>query len=170
MGPPPAPENKASPGLIILLVVLVVAVVGGGAFLLLSGDDDDETATDSTAGDTISDEDASVTTLPGGAEDVDLDVPSDLPGDGSASHDGVTVEEIQANAGPPAPPPDGDPQFDQLEQDCYQGDMQACDDLYAQTPIGSAEEAYGDTCGARVEDAHGYYCTDLLPDPEPPAG
>lgn len=33
------------------------------------------------------------------------------------------------------------------------GDMQACDDLFAGTPVGSLEELYGTTCGFRIDDA-----------------
>ncbi len=37
--------------------------------------------------------------------------------------------------------------LDGLYDDCAAGDMEACDDLYLQTPAGSACEAFGDTCG-----------------------
>ena len=43
-----------------------------------------------------------------------------------------------------------DPFLDALHDDCAAGDMQACDDLYWQSPIGSQYEAFGDTCGDTV--------------------
>lgn len=170
MGPPPAPENKPSSGLIIVLVLLAVAAIGGGAFLALSGDDDDETSTDGrevvedspTDGPT----DGPVTTLPGDLDDIEIDDPPELP-DGPSSD--VSPEETAADAGPPDEPPTGEPQLDDLAEECYQGDMQACDDLYLTSPSGSTHQAYGDTCGHRVEESNGFYCTTLLPDPEPPA-
>lgn len=42
-----------------------------------------------------------------------------------------------------------DPQLDQLWDDCAAGDGEACDDLYYESPFGSAYEAYGNTCGDR---------------------
>ena len=35
--------------------------------------------------------------------------------------------------------------------DTVNGDMAACDDLFLQTGVGTAEEAYGDTCGGRID-------------------
>lgn len=61
-----------------------------------------------------------------------------------------------------------DPALDQLAADCYSGDMQACDDLYWDSPIDSEYEAYGNTCGGRVPDGT-LSCTDLA-DPVPGTG
>lgn len=47
---------------------------------------------------------------------------------------------------------DGHLQFDQFAQACYTGDMASCDQLYQQSPIGSAYETYGSTCGQRLTD------------------
>lgn len=44
---------------------------------------------------------------------------------------------------------DGD--LDKLWDGCEAGEMQACDDLYMQSPFGSEYEAFGDTCGERNE-------------------
>lgn len=51
-----------------------------------------------------------------------------------------------------------DPSFEDLADRCagdqaagVLGDMQACDDLFAETEVGSFEELYGDTCGGRIE-------------------
>ncbi|HEX9993419.1 MAG TPA: hypothetical protein VGB14_10865 [Acidimicrobiales bacterium] len=55
---------------------------------------------------------------------------------------------------PPGEPPGDlgdDPALDALADQCFEGDMQACDDLYFQSPIDSAYEEYGDTCGGRNE-------------------
>jgi hypothetical protein len=161
-GPPRSP--KTSPGLIIVLVLLAVAAVATGAFVLLSGDDDGETATDETTEQGNVGEDGSVTTLP----NVDPPDPSD-PSVTTPEQPQVPIGEVTADAGPPAAPPTGDAQFDDLADECFQGDMDACDELYQETPVGSDYEAYGDTCGARIDQSFGYYCTDLLPDPEPPA-
>jgi len=180
MGPPPAPGNKSSPALIIVLVVLAVAAIGAGAFFLTSGDDDDApTATNSNRTDNpTADDNSPVTTLPGGDDGIDVNVDDttpglpgdpgdsgDVPGNGGLDdHEGVTIEETAATAGPPGTPPTGDPALEDLAQQCADGSMTACDDLYLASPVGSDFEAYGDTCGARVPDAHNYYCADLLPD------
>lgn len=42
-----------------------------------------------------------------------------------------------------------DPTFDALWDACEAGDGQACDDLYWQTPVDSAYEEFGATCGGR---------------------
>lgn len=43
-------------------------------------------------------------------------------------------------------------QFESLADDCFEGDLAACDNLFFQTPLGSDFEAYGTTCGGRLED------------------
>lgn len=44
-----------------------------------------------------------------------------------------------------------DPALDDLTQRCFEGEMQACDQLYFQSPLGSDYETYGATCGGRTE-------------------
>jgi hypothetical protein len=44
-----------------------------------------------------------------------------------------------------------DPELDELTQRCFQGEMQPCDQLYFQSPLGSDYEDYGATCGGRNE-------------------
>lgn len=39
--------------------------------------------------------------------------------------------------------------LDQLWDDCYVGDFQACDDLYRESPVGSAYNEFADSCGNR---------------------
>jgi len=47
-------------------------------------------------------------------------------------------------------------EFAPLAQACFDGDMSACDELFNTTPGGSIDEAYGDTCGGRIEDGRGF--------------
>jgi hypothetical protein len=54
---------------------------------------------------------------------------------------------------------------DSLRDDCAAGVMQACDDLYDESPVGSDDEEFGWTCGGRTEGS--YSCVDL--DAEQPA-
>jgi len=62
--------------------------------------------------------------------------------------------------------PDGlgdDPTFNQMAQSCYDGDMQACDDLFLQSDVDSAYEAYGDTCAGRQPEGTDVFCTVSFP-------
>lgn len=74
--------------------------------------------------------------------------------------------------GPRQPVPAVPEAFAAQAQACFDGDMAACDNLYASTDVGSVEEAYGDSCGGRIEDGQGFdlECTDVIggPDPVPP--
>jgi S1-C subfamily serine protease len=49
--------------------------------------------------------------------------------------------------------------LDALWDACAAGDMAACDDLYRYSPLGSAYEAFGDSCGERNEPAG--WCEDI---------
>lgn len=42
-------------------------------------------------------------------------------------------------------------QMDALREDCGSGVMQACDDLYYDSPVGSDDEEFGRTCGGRTD-------------------
>jgi len=44
-----------------------------------------------------------------------------------------------------------DPELDKLWDACEGGEMQACDDLFFQSPFGSDYEAFGNSCGRRNE-------------------
>jgi hypothetical protein len=55
-----------------------------------------------------------------------------------------------------------DPELDALYDDCKDGDYQACDDLYNQSPSGSEYEDFADTCGDRNEPSG--YCVDIYED------
>jgi hypothetical protein len=49
--------------------------------------------------------------------------------------------------------PDAD--LDSLRASCAEGDMEACDDLYFDSPVGSDEEEFGSTCGGRQDPTNG---------------
>ncbi|MBN1091642.1 hypothetical protein JKP75_03065 [Blastococcus sp. TML/M2B] len=58
-----------------------------------------------------------------------------------------------------------DPELDDYAEECHDGDMQACDDLFNQSPVGSAYELYGGSCAGRQSntDARQVYCVDAFP-------
>jgi hypothetical protein len=64
--------------------------------------------------------------------------------------------------------PDGlgdDPELDGYAEDCHDGDMVACDDLFRLSPLGSAYELYGGSCAGRQSnsEARAVYCVDAFP-------
>jgi hypothetical protein len=66
---------------------------------------------------------------------------------------------------PPAEEPDDlgtDLRLDGLAEECFDGDMQSCDDLYADAPRGSAYETYGDTCAGRQPANTRRFCSDVF--------
>jgi hypothetical protein len=74
----------------------------------------------------------------------------------------------QYGAGPveefPATPPGTlgpDPVLDAYAADCFEGEMQACDDLFYESPPMSDYEQYAVTCGGRVKQFALMACTDL---------
>jgi hypothetical protein len=91
--------------------------------------------------------------------------PTELPsGSASTSEPPAGDQSIP----PAAAPPDGlgdDPVLDQLAQSCYDGDMEACDTLYAQSESDSLYELYGGTCAGRqdVSDVDSVFCTRAFP-------
>lgn len=62
---------------------------------------------------------------------------------------------LYAGGDPVEPPTSDDPEYDSQydvdAQDCYDGDLGACDDLYIETEVGSLYEWLGSTCGGREE-------------------
>jgi hypothetical protein len=63
-------------------------------------------------------------------------------------------------------PPGGlgdDPVLDRYASDCYEGLMQACDDLFLESGTDSLYRIYGDTCGARQLPGTDVFCTDAFP-------
>jgi hypothetical protein len=77
--------------------------------------------------------------------------------------DTTTTELDDTTTGEPVPPEGlgSDPELDALAQSCYAGDMDACDDLYFESELGSDYQVYGDTCAGRQPEGTGTVCTDL---------
>ena len=63
----------------------------------------------------------------------------------------------------PVPPGElgSDTELDGYAQSCFTGDLQACDDLYMESPPLSAYEEYATTCGGRVKAFEVPFCADL---------
>ena len=101
--------------------------------------EDEETTT--TAGD-------ETTTTAGG----ETTLPPEDPGD-------VTVTARQEVPGDIAP------EFAGLAQGCFDGDMAQCDTLFQQTPVGSVDEAYGQTCGGRLAEPRPNECATIITGP-----
>ena len=93
--------------------------------------------------------------------------------DGPSRDDPIPVPTVAPTSDPvpapttdPGPAPTTDPvsgpapdaNLQQLSVDCSTGDMQACDDLYAASPVGSDEEYWGGTCGGLYPGAPGGTC------------
>lgn len=57
---------------------------------------------------------------------------------------------------------DGD--FDDLWDECEEGNWDACDDLFMESPFGSEYEAFGSTCGERIDTQE--FCDDIAGDLE----
>ncbi|TFV68323.1 UNVERIFIED_ORG: hypothetical protein E4P37_01185 [Bacillus sp. AZ43] len=54
-----------------------------------------------------------------------------------------------------------DSELDPYAQSCFEGDLQACDELYYRSPPLSAYETYASTCGGRVKPFLVPTCTEL---------
>lgn len=88
-----------------------------------------------------------------------------------------SCEDLQVPCPPPdagSAPPSGsaEPNVDALAEECFDGDMRACDDLYTVTANGEPPSPtpdlqpyfdYGYTCGHRlsVEEVNGRLCVDI---------
>jgi hypothetical protein len=79
-------------------------------------------------------------------------------------------DDFQAPDPPPAATPDQGAELTALAQDCYEGSMEACDDVFRDSPLGSELEDYGNTCGGRMPEPRGRYCVNAIDDPLPPEG
>lgn len=76
-----------------------------------------------------------------------------LPSGTEPSTGGTTTEDPGSSLLPPGEDPGrlgDDPEFDRLANECFDGTMESCDELYFGSPIDSDYERYGDTCGGRV--------------------
>jgi hypothetical protein len=161
-GPPGGPggrEPKSNKNTVIALVVaavVVLAAIGAGLFFLLRQDDPDPTAATDTP--------ASVSSTTSEAPS-----PESSPSEEAPSPEPPSDPPASSGSIPPATvTPDGlgdDPVFDQLAQECYDGDMQACDDLWSQSEPDSLYELYGGTCAGRqdVSESDTVFCTVAFP-------
>ena len=52
--------------------------------------------------------------------------------------------------------------LDELAVACFNDDLGSCDDLYVDSPDASLYEAYGATCGARIDQPTNLLCADVL--------
>jgi hypothetical protein len=63
-------------------------------------------------------------------------------------------------------PPDGlgdDTALDALAEDCFDGSMEACDELYGAAESGTEYRRYGDTCAGRQPENTQVYCVASFP-------
>jgi len=83
--------------------------------------------------------------------------------------------DLEAMSGRPVPVPapaatlaptglGADADLDRLAQQCSDGQMNPCDDLYDESFPGSGYEAYGDTCAGRRTAGEDTYCADVFYD------
>ena len=63
-----------------------------------------------------------------------------------------------------------DPELQPLVDDCSDGDMGACDELYLSSEVGSPEEEFGDTCAGRQPADTGELCADGPEEPQSAGG
>ena len=140
----------------------MIAALGVGAFFLFRDNDSGEAAPQVTEADPMITE----TTIP------DLTIP-DLTTPDLTQPD-FTLPDVTlpsdttgpAEIPPPAQEPDDlgeDPELDALAQDCYDGDMQSCDDLYEEAPAGSEYRTFGDTCAGRQPALTQRFCVNTFP-------
>jgi hypothetical protein len=139
---------------LVVAAVVVLAAIGAGLFFLLG-----ESGSEPTASATTSAGPATST-----SEEATPSEPSSRPPPPTESPSPTDVAAIPEAT----ETPDGlgdDPVLDELAQSCYDGDMQACDDLYSQSEEDSAYELYGGTCAGRqeVSASDTVYCTDAFP-------
>jgi hypothetical protein len=143
--------------------VIILAAIGAGAFFLLGADPEPQAAPSVPS-----------TAASGTPSDLPTRAPSTAresePESEPAPEPPSEAPSPTADGGiPPASvPPTGlgdDPALDELAQGCYDGDMQACDDLYETSEEDSQYELYGGTCAGRqdVSDADVVYCVNAFP-------
>ncbi|MGY1732370.1 hypothetical protein ACI798_12705 [Geodermatophilus sp. SYSU D01045] len=140
----PAPASRVLPAALLaggLALGLVLAAVLG-ALVLRGAADDAGRAAGAAMGEAVGE------VLYGG-------VP---PG---SSWTGSVLGEVEQSE--PVPPGvlGSDPVLDAHAQGCFDGDLQACDDLFAESPPLSEYEEYALTCGGRVKAWSVPLCTDL---------
>ena len=138
------------------------AILAVGAILVLVDGDDDPDASEppaTTAGATHRD-------------DAGGDAPRRRPEEADPTSTTGASEGANSSLAPPGEipeateQPDGlgdDAAFDAAARDCFDGDMQACDDLYLEADAGSDYERYGDTCAGRQDEGTRRLCTVAFP-------
>ncbi|MBA3523512.1 MAG: hypothetical protein H0T85_02945 [Geodermatophilaceae bacterium] len=148
---PGRPDTNAYLGLAVGLVI--AAVIAVATIVLVSGEDPDLRGLPPfTASATGTDPDAapSGSTAGTGTKAPTSDGGSGGPTDTEPS---TTTEDPGSSVLPPGAEPGGlgdDPEFNRLTNECFDGNMESCDELYFSSPIDSDYEAYGDSCGGRV--------------------
>ena len=136
------------------------AILAVGAILVLVDGDDDPDASEppaTTAG-------ATTATTPEATPPPTPEGPTDVT---TGASEGANSSLAPPGEIPEATEePDGlgdDPTFDDAARDCFDGDMQACDDLYVEADAGSDYERYGDTCAGRQDEGTRRLCTVAFP-------
>jgi hypothetical protein len=135
--------DSSSGNRLALILGLVAVVVFGGLIALLvlgGGDDEGPQAGPTTTATAGTSEPGTATTDPG---TVPPSGPTTLA-PGSVGPSGLVVTAIPFGLG-------DNEDLDQLAADCAAGDLESCDTLYDDSPLGSRFEDFGATCGARVE-------------------
>lgn len=97
--------------------------------------------------------------------DSDLEAYSQTCGGRIEEQDGAPdcADRFDVSVPDAAPPADfDDVDFNDLADQCFEGDFGACDQLFQDTPVGSDAEAYGSTCGERIAAGVRGSCENLL--------
>ncbi len=160
-GPPGGPggpggrQPKGNRSTLIALVVagiVVLAAVGVAAWLLVGNDGDSTTAAGPGAT-------AGTRTDPSTPERSSSSSPRSSASSSSSSSSPPSTPpsspggaEPSGDIPPATVPPTGlgeDPVLDAYAQDCFDGDMAACDSLFLESEVASTYEAYGETCAGR---------------------
>ena len=89
-------------------------------------------------------------------------VPTTAPGTGVPPGTGTVATGIPTATQQPTGL-GNDPALNTLAQDCFNGEMQSCDDLFLQSELGSPYHEYGDTCAGRQRPGTYTYCTAAFP-------
>jgi hypothetical protein len=89
-----------------------------------------------------------------GSDDDAADPTTSSPSTSTAVASTTTEPTVRVSE-PDLPPRDGfgDPALDALAQQCFDGDYEACDDLYFDAPFESEAGQYGSSCAGRTEPA-----------------
>jgi hypothetical protein len=132
-------------------VAAIAAVLGLGVVLVLTDDDDDGGASG-----------------PDRTTEISTDISTDLDTQDSTDVGPASPDDTAGSGEIPeaAQEPDGlgdDSELDGLAEDCFDGEMDACDDLFLEADAGSEYERYGDTCAGRQEAHTGVLCKVAFP-------